>query len=127
MGVFICRLNWIAFIPNKESKMQSSAVSPETLIKVEEFVSVAHLLRGGSAGNGSSPRPPDKTVRMSLESQGALTPSAPPLWFSARVGRGHLARVAGVTTKLNALDPYSWGSSQRCLLKQRPLSRCGLS
>jgi hypothetical protein len=67
MGVFICRLNWIAFILNKESKMQSSAVSPETLIKVEEFISVAHLLRGGFVGPGSPPRQPDKT-HVSLES-----------------------------------------------------------
>lgn len=57
MGVFICRLNWIAFILNKESKTQSSAVSPETLIKVEKFISVAHLVGVGFAGHGSSPHP----------------------------------------------------------------------
>lgn len=61
-------------IYTKQGKQNAEprAVSPETLIKVEESISVAHLLGGGFMGHGNSPH-------LSLESQESLTLCAPPL------------------------------------------------
>lgn len=117
MGVFICRLNWIAFILNKENKMQSSAASPEALIKQNNPPQSLTFSERALQGIEVRPVPSGKTEHVSLESQGDTDSVSPPLWFSARVEEEPWQAWQVfwiVITKLDALGSCKPCSFQRC-------------